>query len=211
MTESYRWRGGCEQLLRHGMGSKITLLVLPALFEEANRMRRFTISIMRNLAALGIETILPDLPGTGESLTELIDVQLQDWHDAVAALTDNCTGSIAIRGGALLDASSARRWRLAPETGERLLRDMARATAFSEGLPVHVVTDSARKSPTWLAGNLLNPQFFNALHEAAPSADAYVSTIAGPKLWRAAESSDDPMFTASCAQDIARWAEACGA
>jgi hypothetical protein len=211
MTETYCWRGGTEMLLRHGAGLPITLLVLPALFEEGNRMRRFTVSVMRTLAARGIGTILPDLPGTGESITDLAAVALQDWHDAVSELVGACSGSIAIRGGALLDAGVPHRWRLAPETGERLLRDMTRATAFSEGVPVSTIDILARAAPTRLAGNLINPELYKSLHEAAPIGGAYVTSVEGQKLWRAAEPGDDPEFVGRVAQDIIGWATACGA
>src|ERR1700712_5512911 len=98
-------------LLRHGSGSAVPGLVLPALFEEANRMRRFTVSVMRALAQRGIGTILPDLPGTGESLTALTDVSLDDWRDAVRMLASEIrvhqgvSLTVAIRGGAILDAA----------------------------------------------------------------------------------------------------------
>jgi hypothetical protein len=211
VTETYRWRGGCEQLLRKGAGSPVALLVLPALFEEANKMRRFTVSLMRNLAALGIETVLPDLPGTGESLTDLIDVQFDDWQDAVSALIGSCMGSVAIRGGALLDESSQHRWHLAPESGERMVRDMVRATAFSEGVPIGTIYESARETPTRLAGNLLNPRFFGDLTNAVPTMQAHVTMVEGQKLWRAAEPADDPDFAAMCATDILAWTKICAA
>lgn len=211
MTETYRWRGGTEMLLRHGAGSSVTLLILPALFEEANRMRRFTVSVMRLLAGRGIGTILPDLPGTGESGIGTSNVILGDWHDAVTALAPNISGSIAIRGGALLDGPIKNRWRLAPESGERLLRDMVRATAFSEGIAASELDQRARTAPTRLAGNFLNPGLYAALHDAAPVEGAHVTRVEGPKLWRAAEPGDDPDFAREIADDIAAWTMLCGA
>jgi hypothetical protein len=210
MIEFYRWRGGEEALLRHGAGSPITLLVLPALFEEANRMRRFTVSVMRNLADQGIGTILPDLPGTGESLVDLTDVKPTDWFDAISTLVGKVQGSIAIRGGALLDGGTKHRWRLAPESGERLLRDMTRATAFSEGVQVAELDQRARQAAIRLAGNLLGPALYTALHDAVPVADAHICAVDGPKLWRAAEPGDDPSFARVIADDIATWTKTCG-
>ncbi len=211
MMETYRWRGGTEMLLRHGAGSPITLLVLPALFEEANRMRRFTVSVMRLLAARGIGTILPDLPGTGESETDLVGVTFSDWQDAAASHSDGIAGSIAIRGGTLLDGSIKSRWQLAPESGKRLLRDMVRATAFSEGIAANELDQRARTAPIRLAGNILNPALYAALHDAAPIDGAHMTTVDGPKLWRAAEPGDDPKFAARIADDIAAWIKLCGA
>ena len=211
MTETYRWRGGTEMLLRHGAGSTITILVLPALFEEANRMRRFTVSIMRGLADRGIGTILPDMPGTGESETTLCDVMLEDWHEAILALAPNMFASVAIRGGALLDGSFANRWRLAPDSGERLLRDMVRATAFSDGVPASQLDKDVRSGPTRLAGNLIGPAFYLSLHNAVPVGGGYVTPVDGPKLWRAAEPGDDQDFVHLIVEDIASWAKPCGA
>lgn len=211
MNETYQWRGGTEMLLRHGVGSPVTFLILPALFEEANRMRRFTVSMMRNLAARGVGTILPDLPGTGESDVHLRNTSLQDWRDAVSALIEQASGTIAIRGGALLDGAFNRRWRLAPDNGERLLRDMTRATAFSEGLSAADIDRRARAEPTRIAGNLLSPEFYTALYAAVPVEGAHITTVEGPKLWRTAEPGDDPEFTRWIADDIAVWTNRCGA
>ena len=211
MSETYRWRGGTELLLRHGAGLPITLLVLPALFEEANRMRRFTVSVMRLLAERQIGTIMPDFPGTGESATRLADVALRDWHDAVSALSGGVFGSIAIRGGALLDGTLRNRWQLAPESGERLLRDMARATALSAGLSAGDIDKQARTVPTRLAGNIISPALYTALSEAVTTDGAHATSVVGTKLWRAAEPSDDPVFARLVADDIAVWTQMCGA
>jgi hypothetical protein len=211
MIDIYRWRGGTEMLLRHGAGSPITLLILPALFEEANRMRRFTVSVMRNLADMGIGTILPDLPGMGESETDLFDVTLHDWHEAASALMPDIFGSVAIRGGALLDGRFKNRWRLAPESGERLLRDMVRATAFSEGVSATELDQRARASLTRLAGNVISPALYTALHDAVPVDDADTTSVDGPKLWRAAEPGDDPEFARRIADDVSAWTKTCGA
>jgi hypothetical protein len=211
MTETYRWRGGTEMLLRHGAGLPITLLILPALFEEANRMRRFTVSVMRNLAEFGIGTVLPDLPGTSESVTDLADVTLQDWHDTVSDVTDTIFGSVAIRGGALIDGTFKNRWRLAPESGERLLRDMMRATAFSEGVSATELDRQARTTQKRLVGNLFSPSLYKALQTAVPVEGAHISAVDGPKLWRAAEPGDAPDFAQLVAIDIAAWTKTCGA
>ena len=211
MIETYRWRGGTEMLLRHGAGCPITLLFLPALFEEANRMRRLTISVMRNLADRNIGTILPDLPGCGDSLTELVDVTLSDWQEGVSALADQAFGTVAIRGGALLDGQATRRWRLAPESGDRLLRDMLRATSFSEGVSTSDLAQQARSQPTRLAGKMIGAALFSALHDAVPHGEAHIAGIDGPKLWRAAEPGDDPEYARLIAEDIVTWTKICGA
>ncbi len=220
MIESYTWRGGSEFLLRHGAGARITLLVLPALFEEANRMRRFTVSMMRELAARGIGSVLPDLPGTGESLTTIADTSLGDWCDAAAAVADRIRAdgqrcySIAIRGGALLDGVADRGWRLAPETGDRLLRDMVRATALTSGVKAGDIDARARVEAVSLAGNTISPELYTGLSVAMlPHSDRRVAPLADdwPRLWRAAEPGDDPAMVTAAADDIVSWVATCDA
>ena len=211
MKDTYRWRGGTEMLLRQGTGSSITLLVLPALFEEANRMRRFTVTVMRALAERGIGTILPDLPGTGESEVSLSSVTYQDWHNAVSAFAPAVFGSIAFRGGALLDDVFDNRWRLAPETGERILRDMVRATAFSEGKSATDLDQQAQSTTTRLAGNLIGPALYTALSKVVPIDGSQEAVVEGLKLWRAAEPGDDQDFAQQVADNITAWIKTCGA
>jgi hypothetical protein len=226
MIGSYRWRGGMEAYLRVGCGSPITLLVLPALFEEANRMRRFTVSLMRAVADQGIGTILPDLPGAGESLSDFDSLSLSDWLDAVDAVSQNIgkpLRTVAIRGGALLDGSADSGWRLAPESGERLLRDMVRATAFSQAVSPSELDRRARTESTRLAGSKMAPQFYTALAEALPIDGKYRTarldddiasrdvTLSGSKLWRTAEPSEDSALVTAASADIVSWAKTCGA
>ena len=61
------------------------LLIVPALFEESNRMRRFTVEVMRRLDNAGVDSFLPDLPGCNESLQLLQDQTPHSWRTAVAA------------------------------------------------------------------------------------------------------------------------------
>ncbi len=227
MNEHYAWRGGSEWLLRHGEAAEPTVLVLPALFEEANRMRRFTVSVMRGLAARGIGTILPDLPGMGESVTALADVTLADCKEAVATLANDVREregrcfSLAIRGGALFDSAADYGWRLAPESGDRVLRDLVRATALSSGQSATDVDRRARLTPTMLAGNLIAPEFYVDLMAApmlstnrrivrlADDAGARDISLSGSRLWRAAEPGDDPNMSEAAVADIALWVHQC--
>lgn len=203
--------------LRFGADAPVQLIILPALFEEANRMRRFTAQLMRALALRGIGTTLPELPGMGESPTELADVALDDWRDAVpqGALT------VAIRGGALLDGAARAGWRLSPESGERVVRDLLRATALSSGVSASALDKAARERPTALAGNVLSPALYSALHIASPSggnrrtarladeAGVRDASLTGSRLWRAAEPGEDDALVAAAADDIAVWTKTC--
>jgi hypothetical protein len=225
MIGRYRWRGGEENYLRYGEGSPVTLLVLPALFEEANRMRRFTVSLMRALADHGVGTILPDLPGTGESLLEIGAVSFSDWQEAITAMAE-ITGkplrTASIRGGALLDGKANAGWRFAPESGARLLRDMVRATALSQNVSTSELDRLARSTPTRLAGNVIAPELYTQLADASPISGHYRTarlqddlaecdiTLSGSKLWRAAEPGEDSELVIATATDIAAWVETCG-
>lgn len=216
----YRWRGGDEGWLRLGPDdAALTVVVLPALFEEANRMRRFTVEMMRALANHGIASVLPDLPGTGDSLVETADVRIDDWHDAAAACAEaaGATISVAVRGGALCDGWAARRWRLDPIAGAAILRDMARATAFSSGQSARELVENATRSGAMLAGNHLSAPLACALSAAGLEGEARVvvvgegatprdATLTGTKLWRLAEPGEDATLSALCAADIAAWA-----
>ena len=203
-----------------------TILILPPLFEEANRMRRILVQVMRELAARGLSTALPDLPGTNDSQIETVDARFDDWAAAVTALADALPSpllTVAVRGGALFDgfAKPAARWRLAPESGKRLLRDMLRATALSGGIKASELEAQAHGAPTRLAGNLLHPALFIALDgaDAEPTAARTAAIgetltecdviFAGSPPWRRAEPEDDATLVIAMVDDITTWARTC--
>ena len=102
MIEDYAWRGGREAMLRLGPEDARLVLVLPPLFEEANRTRHFLAEVMRGLAINGIASILPDLPGVNDSPVATVDARLADWHAAIGALPAPALlllPSVRVRGG----------------------------------------------------------------------------------------------------------------
>ncbi len=225
--DRYAWRGGHENIVRMGPDRGPTLLMLSPLFEEANRTRRFLVEVMRGLAETGLGSALPDLPGTGDSLVPTVAARFDDWQDAVGQCAVALTGdvfTVAVRGGALLDhaAGAVARWRLSPETGARLLRDMIRSTAVSSGASVGDIEGRASCEPTMLAGNQLDPSMVAKLDQAVPhaggplrtlrltgdngSADAFLD---GAPLWRRAEPGEDPALTSAVVDDIACWVKQC--
>jgi len=105
------------------------LLIVPALFDEAPRLRRFTVEVMRRLAGAGIASALPDLPGTNESLAPLAAQTLGDWRLAMlgAARHFGATHVLSVCGGALIAPATLPGWRYAPVSGGTLLRTMLRA------------------------------------------------------------------------------------
>lgn len=225
MIHNYAWRGDSrEALLRFGPDGAPLMLVLPPLFEEANRTRHFLVEIMRGLAAIGVASILPDLPGTNDSRVATIGARFADWGTAVAALPAPAA-TISLRGGALLDGFAATdlHWRLAPETGARLLRDMIRATAMTAGIKAGELEAAARTQPTALAGNVIYPDLFIALEAAVPAMSGTIRTVrledeagdadarlGGTPLWRRAEPDHDPALAAAVVADIADWMTSCG-
>jgi hypothetical protein len=114
-------------------------------------------------------------------------------------------------------------WRLAPETGERLLRDMVRATALTGGTTAKDLDAAAHLHPTPLAGNLLSPTLYAGLANAVLpdiasrtvrlEGDAVPADVllTGDRLWRAAEPGDDPCLANASIEDIADWVAACAA
>ena len=84
--DRYDWAGGREAMLRFGPDAGPRVVAVLPLFEEANRTRAFLVAMLRALAGHGIGSILPDLPGTGESVVETRDLRLADLRQAFAAL-----------------------------------------------------------------------------------------------------------------------------
>jgi hypothetical protein len=105
------------------------LLIVPALFDEANRMRRLTVEVMRRLDGAGIDSFLPDLPGCGESLQPLDAQTPAIWRAAMtsAAALFGATHVLGIRGGALVTPAGLPGWHYAPTKGASILRQMIRA------------------------------------------------------------------------------------
>lgn len=225
MIDDYAWRDDArESFLRFGPEGAPLLLVLPPLFEEANRTRHFLVEIMRGLAATGFASMLPDLPGTNDSPVATVDARFADWGAAVAALPAP-VATVSLRGGALLDdfAATDLHWRLAPETGVRLLRDMIRATAMTSGIKASDLEATARTQSTALAGNVIHPDLFVALDTAVPAITGSIRTVRladdageadarvpGNPLWRRAEPDHDPELAAAVVADIAEWMTSCG-
>ncbi|HET9629709.1 MAG TPA: hypothetical protein VFP14_09540 [Novosphingobium sp.] len=199
----------------HGRSRR--LLVVPALFDEANRLRRFTVETMRQLDKVGIDTFLPDLPGTNESALPLCAQSLHSWRQAMAAAARHfsATHVLALRGGALVSPSLPA-LALAPTGGAAILRQLVRSRILSareagrdettEGL-----LSEARRQGIVLAGHALGAEMVTGLESAGPAPE--IGTIAqaqlgGGALWLRAEPDDDPTQSAALAQIVAKWLRA---
>ncbi len=225
MNTSYTWLGGTELMFQVGEDAPVQIILIPPLFDEANRMRKTLADVTRQLHANGFGVALPDLPGTGESVTALHDNSFVDWRAALAALADTRGEggkklvTASFRGGALLDADAKSDgvWRLAEETGARLLRDISRTVMARTAVArdENVFDRAGYPLPLGLITALTDaiPQPVSKLrtvrlHQDPHEADA---RIAGSPLWRRSEPGDDPVLTAAIVEDITGWARQCAA
>lgn len=212
MNRTYPWQAGEERLRTQGEDLPVQVLILPALFDEANRMRRFTVQLMHRLVEHGIGSLLPDLPGTGESILDLADVNWSDWAEAVRIVSDRLPPgerlSVAIRGGSLLDrfvgdrpGVSHRAWQISPETGQRILLGVRRAMKLAgSSVPGYVMSERLETPLSRAVPGVAD----RVVRLASDSAEAH-HHIAAPPLWRRAEPSEDLDLVEQVAADIAAW------
>lgn len=230
MIAHYDWPGGHEAMMRLGPAHGPVVVMAPALFEEANRTRAFTLCVLRALAARGIGSAFPDLPGMNESLFPLCRTTIDAWRTAfaaaVAAASDHGARPAvvaSIRGGALLTgaAHAAGRWQCAPMTGATLVRELLRARKLADPDAAPPETMSA-DALLRIAGTEIPHALLDALRDAAPDstpplrivrldsdpaqADVHVP---GPALWRRTEPGNDPVLAALLADDLAAWVRRC--
>ncbi|MEP2988765.1 MAG: hypothetical protein ABJN65_00540 [Parasphingorhabdus sp.] len=225
---SYRFSDRDEYCLRTGTQSSDQILLIPPLFDEMNRMRHMIVDTMRILSERGVGTILPDLPGSNESLFPQRQTNLEVWRDALKTCLEShpeCSYVASFRGGCLIDGISNNlpTWRLTPVKGKSLLRAMMRTRIASDKEAGSIVTMSeltkkVKNEAIELAGNILSPAMFEQLHEAdiiEPNAlrtmrldtDSQPADgkLAGSPLWLRAEPEADPILSQSIADDLEEW------
>ena len=177
------------------------LLVLPAWFDEANKLRRQTVEVMRRLDLSGIDSFLPDLPGCNESEATLELQTLTSWRAAAAAAAGHfrATRVLTVRAGALI-APDLPGWAYAPIEGGRILRSMLRSRTIAAREAGHTERSEdlqarARSDGIELGGWHIGAAMFAELERAGPAdhlAPITPETIGGPSLWLRAEPDDDP-------------------
>lgn len=204
-----------EMLVSFDRGRDRRILVLPALFDEANKLRRFTVQMMRALDERGIDTFLPDLPGCNDSLVSLEDQTLVSWRDvaANAAQTFNVTHIVTIRGGALIAPETLPGWQYAPVTGAKILRAMVRAQTISareagREISSQQLMEQGRQSGLQLAGWNIGADLLRELESAAPVVAAMQKVIeqkelGGAGLWLRAEPDEDEAKSVALAEMVA--------
>jgi hypothetical protein len=224
VIEWYDWAGGREAVWRFGPRDGPVVIVSPPLFDEGNRTRRLIVDLLTLLAARGIGGALPDLPGTGESLLDTVDVpSAADWraaYAAAAATLGSRVYSVAMRGGALIDGDAIveARWRLSPIAGKTLVREIRHArimAAAMEGYMLRVGPFERGVGPFPVSGNSVQTDLLIDLTETeiAPGRVVRLSGESGSadrKLdgtgpWRRSEPEADPVLSKRLADDIAQW------
>jgi hypothetical protein len=186
-----------EYALGFDRGAAQRLLIIPALFDEAHRMRRLCVDVMQRLEGSGIDSFLPDLPGTNESTADLSDLALSEWAEAtsIAARHFKVTHILAIRGGGLLVPPGLTGWHYGPVKGASLLRTLIRARVLTsreggreengEGLLIE-----AQEHGIELAGYGLGAAMVRQLQAAQPGEvlpEIEQDLLSGSPLWLRAE------------------------
>ena len=193
------------------------VLIVPALFEEANRTRRLLAQTMRALAERGIGSVLPDLPGCNESRSQLENQDLASWRAsmAAAALHFGTTRVLSLRVGAILAPPDLPGWWLEPLGGAAALRHLIRTrmvAAKEAGQPEKSddLMAQGRSSGLELAGYRLNAAMVRDLEGSGmPTPGPGVAILAladvgGSALWLRNEPGEDADMAKALAATIAR-------
>jgi hypothetical protein len=195
--------GGEELALAFDKGRGRRVLVLPAWFDESNKLRHFTVEIMRRLHGSGIDSFLPDLPGCNESLAPLEKQTLEEWRSAAASAARHfaATHVLTIRAGAMLAPESLPGWRYAPQAAVSQLRSLLRARVLASreaGIDEdrEALLAEGRQNGLALAGYRLGAEMIAQLAESelggGKQRDIAQGDVGGPGLWLRAEPDHDP-------------------
>lgn len=219
MTLVTDWMAGLP-VLRSNNDYSAKLIVLQPLFEETNKFRRTLALILRCLDDMGINALVPDLPGMGEHPTGLDRVQLEDVRLSLrhlaeaAAHSGQLIGTASFRAACLFDGwtNTPACWRFAPEEGDKLVRTLMRTEDASESNETHA----------FVSGQYVRRPLLSELQDLRLSVSPMTRTvrlstdrgdadlhIEGSPLWRHAEPGEDVGLAQSIAQDIASWSKTC--
>lgn len=204
-----------EYALVFDAGRAVRILVVPALLDEGNKLRRFTVDVMRRLDGAGFDCFIPDLPGCNESGQDLARIEPEDWATAMHAAARHfaATHVLAIRGGGLILPPALPGWHYAPVKGASLLRTLLRARILSEREAGR--EESAERllaegmdNGIELAGYRLSGEMLRQLQALVPVPRKGLAvidqdTIAGAPLWLRAEPDHDPAQADALAAAIA--------
>ncbi|APG63647.1 hypothetical protein LPB140_06190 [Sphingorhabdus lutea] len=196
------------------------ILIIPPLFDEMNRMRRFICQFMTSSISFQLGSTVLDLPGCNESLQLLANQDLEIWQQAVAvaATRFQATHILSFRGGTLIDhVPNLPIFRVAPCKGRSLLSTLMRTEIITQKEMGNIVNSDhyfaqSKLGPICLAGNMLGTNMVNALQNAQPHNAPHVHTIkigngdnmiSGSALWLRAEPGEDEHMANMLAAHIA--------
>ncbi len=194
---------GEEMVLGFDEAREKRILIIPPLFEEANRLRHQIVETMRKLHSRGVDCFLPDLPGWNESLDGFENQSLAHWRVGIASAVEtfSTTAVLAVRSGCWLVPEDSRGWLYAPPKPQQILRNMLRARILSaREAGREEITEELRKTGRergiTLAGWPLGPELFAELETedfAAPPGYSTVQQmdVGGTPLWLRAENDFD--------------------
>lgn len=186
------------------------LLLVPPLFEEMNRTRRFLVETMRALDIAGIDSFLPDLPGCNESVQTFEAQTLYSWRSAMTQAAKHFGAShiLAVRGGALVFPNALPGWVLEPVKGASILRNLLRSRSVVSGEAMADLIDLGRTEGLELAGYRCGAALIAGLESALPldegQREIRQSALGGSALWLRSEPGEDAGQAASLADLIAR-------
>ncbi len=204
-------------------GRRQRLLIVPPLLDEMNRTRRLLVGTMRAADAQGLDSFLPDLPGTNESRQAFAAQSLQAWRSAMAAAARHfrATHVLAVRGGALVFPNVLPGWVLEPVMGASLLRQLLRARVIAaREAGRHEdsadLLETGRNEGIALAGYDFGPALIAGLEGARPldegQRELRIADLGGIAPWLRAEPGEDPaQATRLAARIVADIAEGLGA
>ncbi len=208
-----------EMARLHDSGRAVRVLVIPPLFDEANKLRAQLAAVMRRLQRAQVDSVLPDLPGWNESTAPLARQSLGGWRTAMAHAAQHfrATHVFAVRGGALLAPDALPGWDYAPVGGRQILRGMIRARTIAareagREESSDAIAEMGRGEGVELAGWQIGPELFAQLETAEPATTTPRRTIAqgdvgGKPLWLRAEPDTDSAQADALVAIIARAAE----
>ncbi|GHC87689.1 hypothetical protein GCM10019060_10240 [Novosphingobium pokkalii] len=193
------------------------VLIVPPLFDEMNRARAMLVAVMRDLAAAGIASVLPDLPGCGESVQDFAAQSLNAWRAATAAAARHFGAShvLALRGGALVAPPALPGWALDPLHGDAVLRPLLRAAALAarargEESGVAALLEQGRAQGLVLGGYRCGAALIAGLQGATMQGEGLralaLADLAapGPAPWLRQEPAPAPALAAALAARVAQ-------
>lgn len=203
-----------EYALSFDQGRTRRLLIVPALFDEANRTRRMIVDTMRLLDEAGIDSFLPDLPGCNESRQDFTGQSLHGWRSAMqhAARHFRATCVLTVRGGVLVMPQTLPGIVYEPAKGPSILRQLLRArtiAARDAGCNEDPVTllDQGRTDGLELAGYRFGASLIAGLEYALPEIESQriilQGELGGAGLWLRAEPAAAPQQSDHLARLIA--------